>query len=355
MVRKHIKIFHPAVKFSCNECGRQFLNMNFLRRHKVCHSDKRDFLCSQCGKQFKRKDKLREHILRIHSESRKQKVKKKETPPKVIIDDGSQYLELSPKKSRDTKSKTNPTDDYQRFIYKCNDCMLGFKRRGMLVNHMAKRHPEIGIDTIPELNLPILKQQSLFFCQYCPKVYKSNAKRKAHILKNHPGQDLPPSARVTTEPSEIHAQTIGSFKTEPQRCQWCYKQYASRNRLLLHHRKEHPNMEINAIPKQQVYTEEPIVDIYRPPPCSPENKLLKLSSAALELSSIEDRKFFDFLNEKSQSSLQERGNLSLDDNGNGFSKVDVNFKVVESEFGETSSNGELNRLPQLFEESIACI
>jgi hypothetical protein len=34
---------------------------------------------------------------------------------------------------------------------------LGFKRRGMLVNHLAKRHPDIPPDSVPELNLPILK------------------------------------------------------------------------------------------------------------------------------------------------------------------------------------------------------
>ena len=27
----------------------------------------------------------------------------------------------------------------------------------MLVNHLAKRHPDIPPDTVPELNLPILK------------------------------------------------------------------------------------------------------------------------------------------------------------------------------------------------------
>lgn len=70
--------------------------------------------------------------------------------------------------------KVSPTD-YHRFIYKCHSCLLGietsyrfvilpeiqfwigFKRRGMLVNHLAKRHPDISPDSVPELNLPILK------------------------------------------------------------------------------------------------------------------------------------------------------------------------------------------------------
>lgn len=59
---------------------------------------------------------------------------------------------------------------YDRFIYKCRNCMVGFKRRGMLVNHLAKRHPDIIPDTVPELNLPILKTTRDYFCQYCDKV-----------------------------------------------------------------------------------------------------------------------------------------------------------------------------------------
>jgi hypothetical protein len=40
----------------------------------------------------------------------------------------------------------------------------------MLVNHLAKRHPDIALETVPELNLPILKATMDYFCQYCHKV-----------------------------------------------------------------------------------------------------------------------------------------------------------------------------------------
>lgn len=65
--------------------------------------------------------------------------------------------------------KVSPTD-YHRFIYKCHACLLGFKRRGMLVNHLAKRHPDTPPETVPELNLPILKTTRDYYCQYCDKV-----------------------------------------------------------------------------------------------------------------------------------------------------------------------------------------
>lgn len=73
--------------------------------------------------------------------------------------------------------------DYERFIYKCHTCMLGFKRRGMLVNHLANRHPEITPDSVPELNLPILKTTRDYYCQYCEKVSRIFLLNKSNGLK----------------------------------------------------------------------------------------------------------------------------------------------------------------------------
>lgn len=115
----------------------------------------------------------------------------------------------------------------------------------MLVNHLAKRHPDISLDSVPELNLPILKATKEFYCQYCDKVYKSSSKRKLHILKNHPGAALPMSNRkqglkeVSELPNLSFSQTVGSVTTSPQNCKWCHKQYASKAKLLHHQRKEH--------------------------------------------------------------------------------------------------------------------
>lgn len=214
-------------------------------------------------------DKLRDHILRIHAKNSPQKKQKKS---KGTIDnvDGKNEDNESAECAHTMEGKDNsmdaqdddadlndlsakskfqpkvPPTDYERFIYKCQHCLLGFKRRGMLVNHMAKRHPDIRIDSIHELNLPILKTERCFYCQYCEKVYKSSSKRKAHILKYHPGQKLPQSTRRGTgsdgspvEADPSFSANIGSITTHAHQCKWCYKQYASRSRLLQHKRKAH--------------------------------------------------------------------------------------------------------------------
>ncbi|XP_052805103.1 PR domain zinc finger protein 10-like isoform X2 [Mya arenaria] len=230
VLKKHMKNFHTHQQHPCQICGKVFPRSDKLRMHMLRHSTLREFMCDTCGKQFKRKDKLKEHIHRMHSVERLEKDKMRMLKPQ----------------SRRFIPKVAPTE-YHRFIYKCHLCLLGFKRRGMLVNHIAKRHPNVKIDSVPELNLPILKTQRDYYCQYCDKVYKSSSKRKAHIMKNHPGSELPQSGRKKVSLTEIpgvpnptYSQTVGSITTMPHQCSHCHKQYASKAKLLQHQRRKHP-------------------------------------------------------------------------------------------------------------------
>ena len=229
-IRKHIRAFHSENKCPCPECGKIFPRPDKLKMHMLCHTNLREYMCETCGRQFKRKDKLKEHTKRMHNPEREARLK---------------VLALRKEESKKFIPKVSPSD-YHRFIYKCHSCLLGFKRRGMLVNHLAKRHPDVKPDSVPELNLPILRTQRDYFCQYCQKVYKSSSKRKAHIIKNHPGAELPPSARRMTDlceipgiPNSTYSSPAGSVTTVPQSCQFCHKQYASKAKLLQHQRKKH--------------------------------------------------------------------------------------------------------------------
>ncbi|XP_057653283.1 PR domain zinc finger protein 10-like [Diorhabda carinulata] len=235
IIRKHIRAFHCERIHECTNCTKVFPTLDKLRMHLLKHSDHREFLCANCGKQFKRKDKLKEHCKRIHSEERENTIPQ----------------DKNTKQIKKCMPKVEPTD-FHRFIYKCHSCMVGFKRRGMLVNHLAKRHPDIRPESVPELNLPILQTTRDYYCQYCEKVYKSSSKRKAHILKNHPGAALPPSNRkqgslqeVSGLPNPTFSQTVGSITTRPQNCKWCHKQYASKAKLLQHQRKKHRELLIS--------------------------------------------------------------------------------------------------------------
>lgn len=176
------------------------------------------FPCNICGKRFKRSDKLKDHQKRIH-------------------------------KPDNNQHRVPPSGDYENSAFKCQICMMTFKRRGMLVNHLAKRHPMIPINSVPELNQPILKEERSYLCCYCDKSYKSSTKRKAHILKNHPGKELPLSSRFisinsidSNEPNPAFVRKTGNIVVEPNQCSWCFKQYSSKARLVKHQRQFHKEL-----------------------------------------------------------------------------------------------------------------
>ncbi|XP_067826896.1 PR domain zinc finger protein 10 [Heptranchias perlo] len=248
-IKKHIRSFHSEKIYQCTECDKAFCRPDKLRLHMLRHSDRKDFLCSTCGKQFKRKDKLKEHMQRMHNPEREAK------------NAGRIH------KSKPFKPKI-PSTDYESFMFKCRACMMGFRRRGMLVNHLSKRHPDIRIDDVPELTLPIIKPNRDYYCQYCDKVYKSASKRKAHILKNHPGAELPPSIRKLRpagpgEPDPMlstHTQLKGTIATLPVCCPHCCKQYSSKAKMVQHIRKKHTDvLQENPNALQTLPAQTPIV------------------------------------------------------------------------------------------------
>jgi len=157
-IRKHIRAHHGARRHVCGKCGKGFVSADKLRKHSVVHSAAKEFLCDDCGKQFKRKDKLREHERRMHSGRQIAMNAKRDEDMAALRQ--ARASEAAPR----FVPSVAPTD-YHRFIYKCHECRLGFKRRGMLVNHLAKRHPAISPDAVPELNLPILKATKDYYCQ----------------------------------------------------------------------------------------------------------------------------------------------------------------------------------------------
>uniref|UniRef100_A0A673X2D1 PR domain zinc finger protein 10 n=1 Tax=Salmo trutta TaxID=8032 RepID=A0A673X2D1_SALTR len=114
-VKKHVRSFHSEKIFQCSDCDKAFCRPDKLRLHMLRHSDRKDFLCSTCGKQFKRKDKLREHMQRMHNPEREAKKADRIHRSKAL------------------KQKV-PTTDLESFMFKCRMCMMGFRRRGMLVS-----------------------------------------------------------------------------------------------------------------------------------------------------------------------------------------------------------------------------
>lgn len=68
------------------------------------------------------------------------------------------------------KDQQGELNDYERCGFKCHECRVGFQRRGMLINHLIRKHPNVSIDSVPELREPVMRSQRDYYCQYCAKV-----------------------------------------------------------------------------------------------------------------------------------------------------------------------------------------
>lgn len=64
---------------------------------------------------LKRKDKLREHMQRMHNPDREAKKADRNHRSKAV------------------KGRKVAATDFESFMFKCRLCMMGFRRRGMLV------------------------------------------------------------------------------------------------------------------------------------------------------------------------------------------------------------------------------
>ncbi|XP_076801324.1 PR domain zinc finger protein 10-like isoform X3 [Clavelina lepadiformis] len=222
--------------FPCPVCGKKFAKKYTLKLHCTVHSDVFNFLCQSCGKGFKRKDKLNDHIKRMHVERKDRPRVQKQKQPFV--------------------PRYKP-EEVSNFLFKCLQCSVGFRRRGMLVNHILKRHPDVEITSVPELALPILKHLVTYMCPYCSNSYKSNNKRKLHIEKHHPGESVPPGMRYlkkiqekSTYEKEAGIATSKIVAHEPVACPFCLSQYSSRCKMLKHVHSKHPE-DAHKLPKKE--------------------------------------------------------------------------------------------------------
>lgn len=58
----------PKGVFPCKICDKIFGRRDYLKKHMICHDEKKRFSCSQCDKVYARNNALKFHILTAHTE-----------------------------------------------------------------------------------------------------------------------------------------------------------------------------------------------------------------------------------------------------------------------------------------------
>uniref|UniRef100_A0A1I8FBM5 C2H2-type domain-containing protein n=1 Tax=Macrostomum lignano TaxID=282301 RepID=A0A1I8FBM5_9PLAT len=233
----------PPQQFACDHCGRRRSRLrDHLAASSVCRSGvgssagnlpvSQQPVCQGCGRRFSRRDKLAAHLRLGRCKGSK----------------GVGDLPGRPKKPRCVPQV--PSTDFERFIYKCRDCSLGFKRRGVLVNHMVRVHHGNPAEQLSELNLPLLQQvrsrPNNLPCPLCGSLFRSDQQRQAHLQRVH-GVASPPDLHLPRRHAAIlirahHGGLNGAIRDQhgallPPHCP---RQYAKKEKLTWHMRQAHP-------------------------------------------------------------------------------------------------------------------
>ncbi|XP_072938910.1 uncharacterized protein [Epargyreus clarus] len=170
-----------------SECNK---NLNSYKTQEYVSEISKEMFSCECGHVFLNKDKLIQHIM-DHCNS----------------------------------TKMIETSD---IMYKCEDCQLIFKRRGMFVNHLWRVHQNTTT------RVPLERRLQHYPCAACPALYRSAAKRRRHFDKHHPdvsGVDAGAGGCVQR----------GRRAAAAAACAACPRQYATRAKLLQHVRRDHPH------------------------------------------------------------------------------------------------------------------
>lgn len=71
--------------FKCEECGRNFIQKEILKRHMIVHTGERPHKCPHCELSFAQKLVLRQHINQKHTENPIRETHECHLCPKVCI------------------------------------------------------------------------------------------------------------------------------------------------------------------------------------------------------------------------------------------------------------------------------
>lgn len=138
-----------AIGLKCDQCSKQFLRSQELKRHLKIHLRLANFLCEACGQSFRSRDGLTYHTARIHSSEDKQ----------------TQCEQCHKMFPTEYQLKVHLKNSHQRAksLFTCPICSKEFQRKDVFQNHLTWH-----------------SGQKSFKCPNCDKSFSSKSNLSAH-------------------------------------------------------------------------------------------------------------------------------------------------------------------------------
>ncbi|KAG5881749.1 hypothetical protein JTB14_029077 [Gonioctena quinquepunctata] len=202
---------HTIGDFSCEQCGKLFVQISCLQRHSsIEHPKDNEFICIDCKKKFNSKEELIEHM-KVH-------------PFKTVkcLDCNKEFTR---KYHLDRHIGQTGCMGHPRKVYDCRVCKRFFTRKDNLAEHLRAHAGQS-------------KKKKTFFCEFCDKEFQGFTLLNIHI-RTHTGEkpypcDLCPKKFPSSGAMKKHRRMHTGEK--PYECDKCGKQFAAKETLNRHWR-----------------------------------------------------------------------------------------------------------------------